>query len=369
VARTFGTGKDLSLGNATPLELTGDITAAGWLKTTDAGQQHVLGCYLAISPFTGWAVGVNAGSGQIGKFQYWSDGNGAWQTSTSTVNDGTYRHCGVTVAGTGAGAGTFWRDGSTDGTFSQTAPGASGATKRIGAKADGTANFVGDLAEWAVWLAALDAAEMAALAKGVSPLLIRPAALVAYWPIHGSASPEPDWWRNGLGGTLTGTPAQADHTRIVYPAGRTWPSPSAASTAYSLAAAAGSYALTGSAAALKAARLLAAAAGAYTLTGSAATVRVARLLSAAAGAYVVTGQAAGLYKGRTLTAGAGSYGLSGSAAALKAARKIVATAGTYALTGSDATLIYTIVSTSGRVYILPATGRTFVLPDSDRSFP
>jgi hypothetical protein len=144
---------------------------------------------------------------------------------------------------------------------------------------------------------------------------------------------------------------------------------SSAATAYALAADAGSYTLTGSAAALKAARLLTAAAGAYTLTGSAATVRVARLLSAAAGAYVVTGQAAGLYKGRTLTAGAGSYGLSGGAAALKVARKIVANAGTYALTGSDATLIYTIVSTSGRVYILPATGRTFVLPDSDRSFP
>lgn len=43
--------------------------------------------------------------------------------------------------------------------------------------------FDGNIAEAAVWSAALDAAEIAALAKGVSPRLIRPQSLVMYAPL------------------------------------------------------------------------------------------------------------------------------------------------------------------------------------------
>ncbi len=43
--------------------------------------------------------------------------------------------------------------------------------------------FDGNIAEAAAWSAALDAAEIAALAKGVSPRLIRPQSLVLYAPL------------------------------------------------------------------------------------------------------------------------------------------------------------------------------------------
>jgi len=43
--------------------------------------------------------------------------------------------------------------------------------------------FDGPIAEAAVWDAALTDAEVASLAAGFSPLLIRPANLVAYWPL------------------------------------------------------------------------------------------------------------------------------------------------------------------------------------------
>lgn len=77
-------------------------------------------------------------------------------------------------------------------------------------------HFSGDLAEAAIWAAALTAEEFAALAAGTSPLLIRPAALVNYYPIIGRHSPEIDL----VGGnnlTVNGA-AASDHPRMFYPA-------------------------------------------------------------------------------------------------------------------------------------------------------
>lgn len=74
----------------------------------------------------------------------------------------------------------------------------------------------GKMAEVAVWSAALDAAEIAALAKGFSPFLIRPQPLVAYWPLYGNDSPEPDRWKNRFDLTVTGA-TKADHPRIYLP--------------------------------------------------------------------------------------------------------------------------------------------------------
>lgn len=48
----------------------------------------------------------------------------------------------------------------------------------------------GDLAEAAIWNIALSDSDVASLAAGVSPLLMHPEALVAYWPLIGQNSPE-----------------------------------------------------------------------------------------------------------------------------------------------------------------------------------
>lgn len=67
----------------------------------------------------------------------------------------------------------------------------------------------GVIAHPAIWNAALTQAEITALAAGMSPLLVRPASLVAYWPLFGYASPEIDIrGRNEL--TLTGTTVAAE---------------------------------------------------------------------------------------------------------------------------------------------------------------
>ena len=76
--------------------------------------------------------------------------------------------------------------------------------------------FSGRIAEAAIWSAALDAAEVAALAKGFSPLLIRPTSLAAYWPLLGNDASELDRWKSRFDMTVT-VATKADHIRIYYP--------------------------------------------------------------------------------------------------------------------------------------------------------
>lgn len=74
----------------------------------------------------------------------------------------------------------------------------------------------GSLGECAVWGVALGDSEIGALSRGVSPLLIRPAALISYWPMIGRSSSEVDIV-GGLNLTLVGSPAAKAHPRVIYP--------------------------------------------------------------------------------------------------------------------------------------------------------
>lgn len=73
------------------------------------------------------------------------------------------------------------------------------------------------VAEVAIWNVALGADERAALAAGFSPLLIRPANLINYWPLGGIYG---NHYRDIVGGydlTQVGTVTAAEHPRIIYP--------------------------------------------------------------------------------------------------------------------------------------------------------
>lgn len=111
-------------------------------------------------------------------------------------------------------------------------------------------------------------------------------------------------------------------------------------TNYTMTAAAGSFALSGQAAALKAARLLTAAAGGFALTGRVATLTIARKLTAAAGSFALTGQPANLLAARSIVASTGSFSLTGNAAAFARTYAVTADAGSFSLTGGAATLTY-----------------------------
>jgi hypothetical protein len=76
-------------------------------------------------------------------------------------------------------------------------------------------DFDGYLAEAAMWIVALTDDDAVVLAAGYSPLLVRPEALAAYWPIIGRTNPEIDLV-GGIGLTVTGATV-ADHPRVLYP--------------------------------------------------------------------------------------------------------------------------------------------------------
>lgn len=81
----------------------------------------------------------------------------------------------------------------------------------------------GDICESAIWSAALTAEEITALSRGVSPLLIRPSALVVYWPVYGNepiaaGGADKDHWKNRLDlNWPNALPPKARHVRVFNP--------------------------------------------------------------------------------------------------------------------------------------------------------
>ncbi len=74
----------------------------------------------------------------------------------------------------------------------------------------------GRMAEVALWPGILlDVGEVAALAAGVSPLMIRPTVRPWYWPLIGNASPEIEYFHQA-NATIVGA-VPTPHPRIIYP--------------------------------------------------------------------------------------------------------------------------------------------------------
>lgn len=196
--------------------------------------------------------------------------------------------------------------------------------------------FNGRVAYIKMWTATLDASEI--LAESNSFLPVRTSNLYGDWrlPTHTDLT---DSSGNGrtltANGTLT-TEAGPPRTMI---------------------ADAGSYALTGQAATLRASRLMPADQGSYALTGQAANLLRGYPLAAEQGSYTLTGQAANLIAARQMAAAQGSYALTGQGANLLVGRLLQAAQGAYTLTGQDVTLAYTPVGG----YTLTAEQGSYVL--------
>lgn len=94
---------------------------------------------------------------------------------------------------------------------------------RVGASFITAANsLAGPVAEIAIWNVVLEAVEMAALSMRFSALLIRPSALVGYWPFLGAANDTADErpFKGEVSLTKGGSsPNLATHPRIIMPQG------------------------------------------------------------------------------------------------------------------------------------------------------
>lgn len=130
--------------------------------------------------------------------------------------------------------------------------------------------------------------------------------------------------------------------------------------AYSLTADPGTFALTGTDAALKAARTVSAVSGSFAFTGSAATTDKGDRVQAASGTFTITGSAASFRRTYVLGATTGSVAISGTAVTFKRGLVFPAGTGTYAITGTAATL--------RRGLRVPALAASFVITGTAATF-
>lgn len=140
-------------------------------------------------------------------------------TTGATVN--TWHHaCAVFTSATSRAA---FIDGGSKGTNATSNTPSTMTQTVIGkrANADLLAYFSGRIAEAAIWNVALSDMEVAALAKGIAPPYIQPAALVGYWPLWALHSPEIDLTANNRLMTVTGTVA-ANHAPVQPFSHRLW---------------------------------------------------------------------------------------------------------------------------------------------------
>lgn len=153
----------------------------------------------------------------------WTGGGGGAAGSTTSTHPATnvWNHlCGVFATAT-LRAAYLNGGGKATNSSSRTPTGLNVTT--LGRRSDPTPTqyFTGRIADAAIWSDALTDTEVAAIANGVSPLRIRPASLVGYWPIRGIDSPERDWTANNQQMTLTGT-ALANHAPVQPYSARFW---------------------------------------------------------------------------------------------------------------------------------------------------
>lgn len=132
-----------------------------------------------------------------------------------------------------------------------------------------------------------------------------------------------------------------------------------AAAGVTLAAEAGSYTVTGTAASLERGRETAADGGTYAVTGTAANLERGYEVAAEAGSYSVTGTDATFDRTYILPAEAGSYSVTGSDASLEQGYEVVAEAGSYTVTGQDATFV--------RAYVIGAGAGSYAVTGTDAS--
>ncbi len=80
--------------------------------------------------------------------------------------------------------------------------------------------------------------------------------------------------------------------------------------------------------------------GSFAQTGSSAALRAARRIASDGSAYILSGSSAGLHRGMRVSAGVGAFALTGLAASLRHLRVLPAGPGTYILDGQEVMLIY-----------------------------
>jgi hypothetical protein len=171
--------------SGTPLSIT------AWFNVDiqDAPEQEIVALHNSAGGNALYGLGLSTGTSVQGET------NGAAVNLTNGVGivslDTWHHAAGVWRSNTSR---TFWLD--TISVDDDTNTGAEGTVDVVNIGVIQTPSlaqpFDGEIADVAIWNAALEDDEILALASGATPLMIRPGSLVAYWPLYTSGT-DPDW--------------------------------------------------------------------------------------------------------------------------------------------------------------------------------
>lgn len=186
MAYNFAGGTDrIAYGGAGWAPVTVGCTAF-WMKTTQTT--------VNATPFTHWSLASRNGYGfiinntlnKIMVQAYDPTTARVALLSTTSINGGNWRHIAFNWDTANGGANALFVDGVSEATGNSSAawPLISTAPPSLGDSNDGFwPSYVGDLAEYGIWRRQLDAAEIAALAKGFAPSRVARDMLHFYAPL------------------------------------------------------------------------------------------------------------------------------------------------------------------------------------------
>lgn len=211
MARDFVSATPDKLAKTSPVGITAvPLTMACWFNADNVTADGTLMSANSASSQSGHMLLVGGGTAgdpirarsRTGAGQVFAD------TSTSYTASTWHHACGVWVSATSRfsylnGGGAVENTTSRDQAFD---------TVHFGVRGDDLVPYDGQIAEAGLWNVALTAAEIASLAAGFCPLLIRPASLVSYWPLIGTFTTEIDL--KGTSPLTVTTATKAVHCRI-----------------------------------------------------------------------------------------------------------------------------------------------------------
>lgn len=212
-----GTDDGISLGNAAALNPT-VFTVAMWINIDDFGTGGANEIWLFGRDDTSSERSFACGSGSTGILRLQINGTNRAEGATSLSTGTTYP-----VAFTGqSGDWKVYANGVQDGSNSDVVtPNTANVATTIGYRAaTDPGNFAGftdgRIAEVGFWNVVLTAAEIATLAKGYSPLFVRPASLISYLPLVRALVD----YKRGVPTLVSAPTAGSAHPRIIMPRGK-----------------------------------------------------------------------------------------------------------------------------------------------------
>lgn len=342
MARVFVSGSSQYLQVSSAVLTSAPLTMACWGYSTTLTATGVL---MSINDSAGShrfqisAEGAAAGD-PISAFAQ-AAGNGNAQTTSSYPANTWFHAAGVFASSTSRAS---YLNGGNKGTNTTSVAPSGVNTTALGTRyASGSRGLFlsGRVAHAAIWDDALTDDEILVLSTGMSPLLVRPVNLVAYWPLDGNTSPEIDIvGRYEL--TVTGA-TKGDSPRVFLPSAQILQFPTA-SGGGSIESGAGSSAGSATASGVGASTAAAAgtSAGSATAPGvgasTAAATGTAAGQGAATGAGASTAAATGTSSGTSTATGVSPGGSTESGAGTSAGSATAAGVGasTAAATGTSA---------------------------------